>query len=519
MTIARDSSSQTSESCLLKEDALINRLLPPELLTTIMILSIGQDWHEKRPFMEPLAFSRVCRYWRTVCLNTPQIWSSIYYGGLFPDGVRNDKVYGYPPLKWRSGTVELAALREQLRRSGTLPLDIVIGRYHDDNNAPAGVGRKLLEDDNFTYLWRIVFRELPRWRTVSLVLDDHLRCAAPKPFDSALKATILEEATIICSPGYGAGIDFRWLARAQALRRLHLLQTPSPSRIQLAWGGLTHLTLDLRSVEEETLCDCFEVLPRCVALEHLRIAVGTGGYPALESPVVLPSLRSLVLDRASSLCRCICAPKLEHLTCYMRPFWKPFALTQSLVELARRGPGLQGLKELVLLFQQDLASVRIQSAAALGALFVTLQILPEGPDDLPGELEEHALDELLELLPALECLDLTTDELDRVDLATMRVASSLRYLAVEGDLSEKSLADLQALFADGGLRNLTNLTLRQTNTSQGFSTGYEDLVAALGQRGVTVEMLSVEAGDCNGQRPVDDSLWSDEVQAPSCITT
>ena len=97
------------------------------------------------------------------------------------------------------------------------------------------------------------------------------------------------------------------------------------------------------------------------------------------------------------------------------------------------------------------------------------------------------------------------------------VASSLRDLAIEGDLSEKSLVDLQALFANGGSRNLTNLTLRQTNIFQGFSTGYEDLVAALGQRGVTVETLNVGQGDCNGQRPVDDSLWSDEVQAPSCI--
>ncbi|KAL1754351.1 hypothetical protein FB107DRAFT_215822 [Schizophyllum commune] len=515
MTIGRDSSSQTS--CLFKEDALINRLLPPELLTTIMILSIGQDWHKKRPFMESLVFSRVCRYWRSVCLNTPQIWSSISYGGLYPDGVRNDEVDGYTPLQWRSGAVELAALREQLRRSGTLPLDIVIGRYNNDDNAPAGVGRKLHEEYNFTYLWRTVFRELPRWRTVSLVLDDHLRCAASKPFNCALKAPILEEATIICSHGYGARIDFRWLARAHALRRLHLLQTPSPSRIQLPWEGLTHLTLDLRSVEETTLYDCFEVLPRCVALEHLRIAVGTGGYPGLESPVVLPSLRSLVLDRASSLCQCICAPKLEYLACYMRPFWRPFALTQSLIELARRGPGLQTLQELVLVFQQDPASVRVLSAAALSAFFVTLQISPGSPVDLPGELEEHTLDELIELLPALECLDLTTDDLGRVDLATLRVASSLRDLAIEGDLSEKSLADLQALFADGGLRNLTNLTLRQTNIFQGFSTGYEDLVAALGQRGVTVETLNVGRGDCNGQRPVDDSLWSDEVQAPSCI--
>lgn len=51
--------------------------LPVELLAHIFTLLADQPYHESRPYASPIALSQVCRSWRTIAEQTPQLWSSM----------------------------------------------------------------------------------------------------------------------------------------------------------------------------------------------------------------------------------------------------------------------------------------------------------------------------------------------------------------------------------------------------------------------------------------------------------
>ncbi|KZP00541.1 hypothetical protein CALVIDRAFT_595333 [Calocera viscosa TUFC12733] len=89
----------------------VNRI-PIELLSTIFEWTLSlQGCGSRYPDRSPLNISQVCSYWRSVTLATPDLWSDVRVG--FGTGLN---------IGFHSGT--LSHLKEQLERTGSVPLDI-----------------------------------------------------------------------------------------------------------------------------------------------------------------------------------------------------------------------------------------------------------------------------------------------------------------------------------------------------------------------------------------------------------
>ncbi|KAL1752501.1 hypothetical protein FB107DRAFT_179604, partial [Schizophyllum commune] len=56
--------------------SMVNRL-PLEILAQILLASLPGLWFRVQHFGMPLAVSHVCRFWRNICLNTPQMWQHV----------------------------------------------------------------------------------------------------------------------------------------------------------------------------------------------------------------------------------------------------------------------------------------------------------------------------------------------------------------------------------------------------------------------------------------------------------
>ncbi|KAI5892120.1 uncharacterized protein SCHCODRAFT_02625364 [Schizophyllum commune H4-8] len=266
--------------------------LPPELLTQILLACLPENWGSLRPFSSILSVSHVCRYWREICLSTPEMWQRVTYDA-------NDV-----GSRWRSDEIE--PLREYLRRSAGAPLTIAM--YTGDmglHDEPKLSGR----ESQIADLWRLIFAESSRWTVAHLVRDGRVRI--PVSYQDALDVLMLEELRLTCirnsawSYALDPSITFRWLANAPALRRLSLSEPFVPSQTQAPWAQLTHLSLDLD--ELASLHECVTVLPRCIAVERLMLSVNTAKWNERFPVVDVPSLHTLTL----------CSDAI-YLLCYIR---------------------------------------------------------------------------------------------------------------------------------------------------------------------------------------------------------
>ncbi|KAI4527054.1 hypothetical protein K525DRAFT_187548 [Schizophyllum commune Loenen D] len=276
--------------------------LPTEILTKILLAALPTYWFRSRPFSESLPISQVCSRWRAICLETPHIWRRISYTQYRDED------------NWRDEDV--AALREYLQRSAGATLSVTMGDYRVSNDVDAlRGGRPCISD-----LWSVVFAESRRWRVARFVLDEGV--PIPVPYDEPLDVPELEEAGVVCPVdpdlAYPIGFydtAFRWFANAPKLRlrRLCIGEPFFASVVEVAWERLTHLNFGLSAEFLQEYVT--EILPRCTALEHLKVSYvyvmdWEEGLPVVE----IPTLRALVLhDEAVLLCCCLHVPRLERL--------------------------------------------------------------------------------------------------------------------------------------------------------------------------------------------------------------
>ncbi|KAJ6556844.1 hypothetical protein DFH09DRAFT_890059, partial [Mycena vulgaris] len=49
--------------------------LPPEITSKIFVMSLPPDrWTEPSPHPAPLLLAQICREWRSISLDTPELW-------------------------------------------------------------------------------------------------------------------------------------------------------------------------------------------------------------------------------------------------------------------------------------------------------------------------------------------------------------------------------------------------------------------------------------------------------------
>ncbi|KAL1694239.1 hypothetical protein GGG16DRAFT_122606 [Schizophyllum commune] len=263
--------------------------LPPELLSQILLASLPENWGTSRPFATRLAISHVCRYWRELCLNSPEIWQRV--------------TYEYSNEGCTRRLDEIEPLREYLRRSAGSPLSVALLTGGDDVDMDMEVYGRLFQVQD---IWHLVFAESQRWVSARLVRDGRVRI--PVPYSKALDVPNLVQFQYICptNSAYSYALDpsvtFRWLATASSLRRLYLTEPFVPSQTQAPWAQLTHLNLYL--VDQASLHECVAILPRCTAVEYLTLSVFTAKWNERFPIVEVPSLQALTLydDAVYLLC-------------------------------------------------------------------------------------------------------------------------------------------------------------------------------------------------------------------------
>ncbi|TDL22672.1 hypothetical protein BD410DRAFT_788510 [Rickenella mellea] len=121
-----------------------NNKLPVELLVEIFLYCLSTDRFPIPSRAEaPILLGRVCRAWRSVSLNTPQLWAQITLSSSHPLDI------------WKSETFHRIGIREWIRRSGNSTLSFEIGVHPEEHiSAP--------------FLTLVLQAEAHRWKGVRL---------------------------------------------------------------------------------------------------------------------------------------------------------------------------------------------------------------------------------------------------------------------------------------------------------------------------------------------------------------
>ena len=130
--------------------------LPIEILGDIFLLCIVASWStafcepvQPKRCQAPLSVSQVCRHWREIALSVPLLWCS---------------------LAGRDGAIALhpESTKVWLARSRNLPLSLHLGpRFSHETRLPEN-------DAHISKIFNIFSKEMHRWRSISLFLNENL---------------------------------------------------------------------------------------------------------------------------------------------------------------------------------------------------------------------------------------------------------------------------------------------------------------------------------------------------------
>ncbi|TRM64058.1 hypothetical protein BD626DRAFT_493622 [Schizophyllum amplum] len=301
--------------------------LPSEILSELFLHALPDHWPSALAGRRPLYLAQVCRHWREVAHQTPQIWSTITI---------NDE--HNPPAAYET------EILEELARTGATPLAVYIDMANDGDHLghplrwPPGpwsaCGLYFLPPSAFTPNHRLSF---PHLRHIGLAMDP------PDP-------------EVACSPPLHFFTDALHVDSLQ----LHYCRKP-PSRLVLppTWA-LAALSITFNDVifDRRTL--------RSLRLSNQFY----GRFPPLNEHVLFPALEYLYLDDAGiQICRLIVAPNLRGVrlsgrTVASEDLGNEITAFEILLDRSSGCPSLQHLE------------VRVLRAVSLSRLFILLERLP-----------------------------------------------------------------------------------------------------------------------------------------------
>ncbi|KXN91364.1 hypothetical protein AN958_01021 [Leucoagaricus sp. SymC.cos] len=281
----------------------INKL-PPHILREIFTFCLP---YGRNPVMSnkeaPVLLGQVCRGWRQVAHNTPQLWTAIHISlssspqtAFWPSAVRKHEA------------TRLRAISSWLLRSQDLPLSISLISNDSSLSTSPSLAEKLAAPylqllSFFSYRWRLVYVSIrgidwirhffSRYKRQHIPLLEKLhidgsRCNVGKFTGARVTKALSEESSFLHCP------KLSWLS----LNLLGELIVEVP----VQWSQLTMLSLN-------GACGCplfkiMETLASCSNLEFLSTCfdiASTGADLALEQTVTLPYLISLcIIDHCTS---------------------------------------------------------------------------------------------------------------------------------------------------------------------------------------------------------------------------
>ncbi|KAJ6581214.1 hypothetical protein B0H19DRAFT_1251448 [Mycena capillaripes] len=253
--------------------APINRFaltLPPELTSEIFLHCLpNTEFIRPDPYSAPLLLCRICRQWRRIALDTPELWASLYIDldWFFPKGLPLPKL---DPEALDSGVF----FGEWISNARSMPLSVHV------------------EDD-------------PTFDTDPLALEE----VGPVLNMLGLRSSQWRKLVLRVAPEYfrnlqPCDITFPWLKH---LAVPHVQLTETPWMFDIPWIQLTVFRSEKISVS-----DCIYVLREAPSLLSCTFYLYPDSYPVRAA--ALPPLKLQVLEITEKTTKLLTLTLLQHLT-------------------------------------------------------------------------------------------------------------------------------------------------------------------------------------------------------------
>lgn len=246
------------------------RAIPPEILQEIFMACLPtRHCAIMHPSSMPLLLGRICSGWRTICLSTPALWSSVHIVVAYTDGDQD-----HPEFIQACNVLKL-----WLKRSGDCPLSISIFAP----NTP---------EHNLRPIVDIVVPYSRRWK--SLKLMPATREELPKLWSLASHDVPLLETLEISDNHYEPADEhaLRFFTVPPNLRHVGLKYFQSDVSIpSCQWGQVTTLSLESqRAFFNLNASQLLELVGQCVNLTECRLGFPLGSSGGLPVASTLPTI-------------------------------------------------------------------------------------------------------------------------------------------------------------------------------------------------------------------------------------
>ncbi|KAJ6477539.1 hypothetical protein C8R45DRAFT_906428 [Mycena sanguinolenta] len=247
--------------------------LPPETTTEIFLRCIPPQSDLRQAHSEaPFLLAQICRQWRQIALDTPQLWQSLFF---------------------HEEETSTRLLQLWLARSGRLPLDFEL-KCWDFPRVGALIETILLH----CHRWQDVKFGLPRGSFSDL---DLRHASLPLLRSISLEPTVFWDMSESVD-------DPVTIIHAPLLRDVHV--SSQATIVVPQWASITSLTLSY----EWPFTECMALLAKCPNLVTLHVST-TGVSGVYTNPIILNSLEALTCDFGdASVLEYLTLPRLSRLT-------------------------------------------------------------------------------------------------------------------------------------------------------------------------------------------------------------
>ena len=284
----------------------IEEILPIEIIAHIFILCLPQDpLRHNQPALSkaPLLLCHVCSVWRSISLNTPQLWNNFHHKLRISRSSLSDPFWGILPssldfMEWWSKNV----------RGQSLSLRLALKWTQNSSGWP-----KNDPDRSVAFLFSMFnsVQILEIEQSYALIVEQQFQ-PSPSQYPNLEFISILEDADDPIgtyspqgiSPSDVSACDFSFF-RAPSLKKLvirkNYFHPDSAPKAQVLFspGGLTHLFVNLTL----SLSTWSDFISGCANLEyariHLKVLREDSAATTPTTRFILPKLRQLIIDCSS----------------------------------------------------------------------------------------------------------------------------------------------------------------------------------------------------------------------------
>jgi hypothetical protein len=230
------------------------RRVLPEILSEIFLWCLGHDLLKSAKSV-PVVLGKVCRYWRSVAISTPNLWSSL-------------------DLNIHGKNVQSSSwlLNTALSRSGACPLTIILGM---------GMGKE--GDEHFDSCLDAILNHSHRWKSMFFRLPSLALKLSTVRFKHALPVL---EMLDICEQSSQSNVVLDAFEVAPRLRSL--CTNMSPHFLKVPVDQLEYFDCFGRSQK-----GCLEWLHRCSNLNECKLFIGSDLDMGLSSSLLMARLQRL----------------------------------------------------------------------------------------------------------------------------------------------------------------------------------------------------------------------------------